>query len=82
MSKVTKINEPIIISISVKCSDRFWCQVQGQGYDFDYEGYVPDFMPDQHYGDYVMLDIDIKTGKIVNWNKVTKADLNKLKKAV
>ena len=24
-------------------------------------------MPGKHHGDYVMLDIDIKSGKIVNW---------------
>ena len=80
MSKVTKINEPIIMSISVKCSDQFSCQVKGQGYDFEYCDYVPDFFPDEHYGDYVMLDIDVKTGKIINWRVPTKTDLNKLKK--
>ena len=35
----------------------------------DYEGYVPSFMPDEHYGDYVILDIDIDTGLITNWKK-------------
>ena len=29
--------------------------------------YVPDFFPGQHYGDYLMLDIDIETDQIVNW---------------
>ena len=32
------------------------------------DGYVPDFMPGQHHGDYVMLDIDVDTGRIKNWN--------------
>lgn len=32
-----------------------------------YEGYVPDFMPGEHYGDYLILDIDIDTGQITNW---------------
>lgn len=34
---------------------------------FDYEGYVPGFMPGDHYGDYVELEIDLDTGKILNW---------------
>lgn len=33
-----------------------------------YDGYVPSFMPGQHYGDYIDLEIDVKTGKILNWN--------------
>lgn len=35
----------------------------------DYEGYVPSFMPGDHYGDYLILDIEIDTGKIINWKK-------------
>lgn len=37
------------------------------------DGYVPDFMPGNHYGDYVILDIDIDTGQITNW-KTPSAD--------
>lgn len=33
------------------------------------DGYVPGFMPGQHYGDYVILDIDMDTGQITNWIK-------------
>jgi hypothetical protein len=36
---------------------------------------VPDFMPGEHYGDYVMLDVDIDTGKITNWKTPTDAQL-------
>jgi hypothetical protein len=43
----------------------------------EYDGYVPDFMPTKHYGDYVCLEIDIDTGAIVNWKKPTQAALNK-----
>ena len=39
------------------------------------EGYVPNFMPGQHYGDYVMLDIDIDTGQITNWKKSIATEL-------
>ena len=38
------------------------------------EGYVPSFFPEQHYGDYLILDIEIETGKILNWN-VTKEQI-------
>lgn len=31
------------------------------------DGYVPSFMPGDHYGDYVMLDIDLDTGLVTNW---------------
>jgi hypothetical protein len=29
--------------------------------------YVPDFMPGSHYGDYLILNIDLETGTITNW---------------
>jgi hypothetical protein len=35
------------------------------------DGYVPSFMPGEHHGDYVILDIDIDTGTITNWKKPT-----------
>ena len=41
----------------------------------EYSGYVPDFMPGNHYGDYVQLEIDTDTGLIVNWKKPTDAQL-------
>lgn len=31
------------------------------------EGYVPSFMPGDHYGDYVVLNIDLESGRITNW---------------
>lgn len=41
----------------------------------EYEGYVPSFMPGTHYGDYVILDIDIDSGKILNWLPPTQEQL-------
>ena len=35
------------------------------------EGYVPCFFPGDHYGDYLILDIDLETGRILNWQKPT-----------
>lgn len=39
------------------------------------DGYVPDFMPGDHFGDYVILDIEIDTGKITNWRVPTAAQI-------
>lgn len=39
----------------------------GQQIGKDYEGYVPGFMPGEHYGDYLILNIDLETGMILNW---------------
>jgi hypothetical protein len=47
-----------------------------------YDGYVPDIMPGEHFGDYVTLDIDLDTGKIVNWKKPTASQINKFKKTL
>ena len=58
------------LKICLKVSDRFCASLLDQDgteiHDFD-DCYVPDFMPGQHYGDYVMLDIDIDSGQITNW---------------
>lgn len=41
----------------------------------DYEGYVPGFMPGEHFGDYIILDIDIDTGQITNWEVPSRAQI-------
>jgi hypothetical protein len=65
--------------ISAKCSDL--CNVQalgvGNGVIAEGDGYVPDFMPDEHYGDYVSLEIDVATGKILNWKAPTDAEIKR-----
>jgi len=33
------------------------------------DDYVPNFFPTQHYGDYLVLNIDLETGVILNWKK-------------
>lgn len=66
--------------ISAKCSDRCSCQV------IDSEGkllaesdsYVPKGIGiGEEYGDYVDLEIDIKTGQILNWKPLTDAQVVK-----
>lgn len=39
------------------------------------DGYVPGFMPGKHYGDYLILNIDIETGQITNWNEANLKEL-------
>jgi hypothetical protein len=65
------------ISICAKCSDRCSSQLKdGEGRVIaEHEGYVPALMPDEHYGDYVMLDIDLETGTILNWVRPSKATI-------
>lgn len=60
------------LRICVKCSDRFGADIldeNGKSIGGQDDGYVPDFMPGEHYGDYVMLDIDLDTGAVTNWKK-------------
>jgi hypothetical protein len=43
-----------------------------------FEGYVPDFFPGEHFGDYLMLNINLETGLITNWKAPTAEQLEKL----
>jgi hypothetical protein len=66
------------ITISAKCSDLCYATLRdaiGNQIGEDHDGYVPKWMPDEHYGDYVMLDIDVETGRILNWKTPTEAQL-------
>lgn len=42
------------------------------------EGYVPDLFPAQHYDDYLILNIDLKPGRIKNWRKPVATDIEKM----
>lgn len=45
----------------------------------EHDGYVPKWFPNphiQHYGDYIELQIDVETGKILNWQKPTIKNLD------
>ena len=33
------------------------------------DDYVPSFFPDEHYGDYLILDIELESGRILNWKR-------------
>lgn len=68
---------PRIITVTAKCSDL--CHVDVKDIEgttlAEAHGYVPAFMPGEHYGDYVMIDIDVKTGRILNWKVPSKAQI-------
>ena len=68
------------LSLYLKVRDEFTAGfVDGDGNEvLSYEGYVPDFMPGEHYGDYVILDIDIETGMIKNWKKPEPEEIEKV----
>ena len=60
-TEVVKVNAKTL-KIYTKVSDRFCASlVSAAGnelHDQD-DGYVPDFMPGENFGDYIILDIDI-----------------------
>jgi hypothetical protein len=68
MMKTVPVNVKTL-KLHLKVRDCFTCGLYDQdGKELkDYEGYVPRFMPGQHYGDYVILDIDVDSGNITNW---------------
>lgn len=81
--KITKqVNvEAKTLTLYMKVRDEFSGVLRDQDKEIlsEYEGYVPRMMPhfsifdkDQsgdHYGDYLILDIDVDTGQILNWQK-------------
>lgn len=71
MKKITTI------FITAKCVDA--CHILFQDKDKNAVGerndYVPDFMPEEHFGDYIEIEIEIATGKILNWKVPTQKEL-------
>ena len=66
------------ISMCAKCSDMCSLQLTDEnGRTFVHDGYVPDFFPEDHCGDYIEFKIDVDTGQILNWKKT---DQNGIKK--
>lgn len=56
-----------------RCSIRFMDENNNEVGERD--DYVPDYFPEEHYGDYLELDIDVETGVILNWKKPTQTQL-------
>lgn len=70
MKKTVQVDAKVL-KIHMKVCDEFCASLVDQDGEeiIDHEGYVPDFMPGDHYGDYLILDIDIDSGQILNWEK-------------
>jgi hypothetical protein len=79
MKKTVQV-EATTLSIHMKVCDQFSGRILDQNGDelLDYEGYVPSFMPGEHFGDYVILEIDLDTGQIKNWKKPTAKQIEEL----
>lgn len=71
-----KVVDISTITISAKCSDLCYTQlVNKDGIILaQKDGYVPKFMP-ENGGDYVVLDIDLETGIILNWKRPSKQSI-------
>jgi len=71
MSKV------ISVFVTAKCSDM--CHIsffdEKEQRIGERDDYVPKWMPEEHYGDYVELEIEVATGKILNWKVPTQKEL-------
>lgn len=60
------------LKISAKCSDLCWTEYTDKnGQTTESDGYVPKNIGIDEYGDYVVLEIDMKTGQILNWEPVS-----------
>ena len=66
------------LHICAKCSDLCSASIYDETGKClgERDGYVPDFMPGDHYGDYVILEIDLVSGKILNWSTPTQAQID------
>jgi len=65
-----------ILRISAKCSDLCWTKyTDSKGNEIESNGYVPKGIGIDEYGDYVDIEIDMKTGQIQNWKPVSDAQV-------
>ncbi len=83
-----------ILIISAKCSDLCWTQytdlcwtqyTDSKGKQTHSDGYVPEnigISEDGDCGDYVNMEIDMKTGQILNWKPVSDANVITAQKKV
>lgn len=73
------VRAPKTINVCGKVSDLCAIQVYDEtgAVIQTHDGYVPDWFPDGG-GDYITLEIDVATGKILNWTTPTDADIAKL----
>lgn len=74
--KQVKVNAKEV-QLYMKVRDEFSCSIVDQDKKniHSYEGYVPSFMPGEHYGDYLILNIDLDTGQVTNWKTPTPEEI-------
>lgn len=82
--KVVETVNAVTVKVHCKvCDSGCYELVDAQGKTIkDLEDYVPSFFPGEHYGDYLILDIDIETGKILNWKKPSPESVSKAFKII
>lgn len=69
---VSKTVEAKTVEVHVKVCDSGSYKLRGKIGEIIAEidqDYVPGFFPGDHYGDYLLLSIDLETGQILNWKK-------------
>jgi hypothetical protein len=73
-----------ILKISAKCSDLCWTKYTDKnGKETETNGYVPEGIGiGDGGGDYIDIDIDMKTGQILNWKPVSDAQVIEAQKKV
>lgn len=71
------------IKISAKCRDAFTMDLINDNKEvFSYLGYVPNKLIPGKYGDSIDLEIDVESGKIINWTKPTQNDFEEFIKEI
>lgn len=75
---MSKVVDAKVLRICCMVLDEFTAHIldsKGDELGGQDRGYVPDFMPGDHYGDYLSLDIDLESGQVLNWNRPTTEQL-------
>lgn len=69
---MTKKKVPKTMIISGKVSNLFFMTIKDENGQViaDYDGYVPSFVPNDG-SDYILMEIDIENGLILNWSNPT-----------
>jgi hypothetical protein len=68
------------VEVTAKVSDNgvYDFSSASKGSLFEHAGYVPDFFPGAHYGDYIKLKIDLESGQIKDWKAVTAEEIKEV----
>ena len=73
----TKKEPTRIMRLNAKCSDM--CSLSIPHLDISHDGYVPEGLGiGDFYGDYIEMVIDLDTGTILNWEKLSDTKIRKI----